>query len=95
MTGIASRPLRRASAWIPGAARTTGVAALLDWAADQLAKVRWDLELHASHSAPRADSAVAFADIDPLARLEITRVGIGHVLAGLFDELADTTNWEG
>ncbi|MEV3998819.1 hypothetical protein AB0K62_24600 [Streptomyces halstedii] len=68
---------------------------LLNWAADQLVKVRWDLELHAAHRPPRATSAITFSDIDPLARLEITRVGIGHVLAGLFDELVDMTNWEG
>ncbi|OPF81406.1 hypothetical protein VT50_0210060 [Streptomyces antioxidans] len=69
------------------------VAPLLDWAADQLTEVRWDLELHAGHRAPRAASALVFSDVDPLARLEVTRVGIGHVLAGLFDELADTANW--
>ncbi|MFE6915474.1 hypothetical protein [Streptomyces rubiginosohelvolus] len=67
---------------------------LLNWAADQLAEVRWDLELHSAHRPPRAPSAVTFSDVDALARLEITRVGIGHVLAGLFDELADMTNWE-
>ncbi|MEU1320993.1 hypothetical protein [Streptomyces tibetensis] len=69
------------------------VAPLLDWAADQLAEIRWDLELHAGHRSPRAASALVFSDVDPLARLEVTRVGIGHVLAGLFDELADTANW--
>lgn len=71
------------------------VAPLLDWAADQLAQVRWDLEFHAGHRPPRASSAVIFSDVDLLARLEITRVGIGHVLAGLFDELTDSANWAG
>lgn len=42
---------------------------------------------------PRAASALVFSDVDPLARLEVTRVGIGHVLAGLFYEPADTANW--
>ncbi len=71
-----------------------GVAPLLEWAADQLTEVRWDLELHAGHRSPRAASALVFSDVDPLARLEVTRVGIGHVLAGLFDELADIANWD-
>ncbi|MCX4749337.1 hypothetical protein OG455_28165 [Kitasatospora sp. NBC_01287] len=75
----------------PGPGRD--IAGVLDWAANRLESVRWDLELRVTPRRPRAGSSVVFGDADPLGALEVTRAGIGWVLGAAFDELANTANW--
>ena len=74
-------------------AGNAGLAGLLRWAAAAVETPCWEYELHVAARTPRADAYLPFGDVDPLARLEVTRRGIGSLLGDMFDEIADPENW--